>query len=85
MGKPFSSSGMLLVSLLLFVGAAVPTYAQSSTSKIEQLVRAKGKPFKINRVSAEYLEPFRVDVNHVRIHGTIFLVQDLAVLIRRRR
>jgi hypothetical protein len=31
------------------------------------------------------LEPFRVDVNHVRIHGTIFLVQDLAVLIRRRR
>ena len=55
MGKPFSSIGMLVVSLLLFVGATVPTYAQSPTSKIEQLVRAKGKPSKINRVSAEFL------------------------------
>jgi|SRR5450830_847677 len=62
MGKPFSSSDMLLVSLLLFVGAAVPTYAQSSTSKIEQLVRAKGKPFKINRVSAEYLDLGKAEV-----------------------
>lgn len=55
MAKRFSSIGVLLLSLLMLVGAAVPTLAQSPTSKIEQLVRAKGKPFKINPVSAGFL------------------------------
>ena len=55
MRKPFSSIGMLLVSLLLFAGATAATYAQSPTSKLEQLVCAKGVPFKINKVSAGFL------------------------------
>ena len=55
MRKPFGSIGMLLVSLLLFAGATAPTYAQSPNSKLEQLVRAKGVPFKINKVSAGFL------------------------------
>ena len=50
MRKPFSSIGVFLLSLLLFAGAAVPTLAQSPNSKLEQLVRAKGVPFKINKV-----------------------------------
>ena len=49
MRKPFSSIGMLLMSLLLFAGTTAPTYAQSPTGKLEQLVRAKGVPFKINK------------------------------------
>jgi hypothetical protein len=55
MRKPFSSIGMFLLSLLLFASASAPTLAQSPNSKLEQLVRAKGVPFKINKVSAEYL------------------------------
>jgi hypothetical protein len=55
MRKPFSSIGVFLLSLLLFAGAAVPTLAQSPNSKLEQLVRAKGVPFKINKVSAGFL------------------------------
>ncbi len=55
MGKPFSSIGMLLLSLLLVVGASVPAFAQSPASKLEQLVRAKGTPFKINQVSSGFL------------------------------
>ena len=55
MRKPFSSIGVFLLSLLLFASASAPTLAQSQNSKLEQLVRAKGVPFKINKVSAEYL------------------------------
>ena len=55
MGKRFGSIGALLLALLLFAGATAPTYAQSATSKLEQLVRAKGVPFKINKVSAGFL------------------------------
>jgi hypothetical protein len=55
MGKRFSSIGLLLVSLLVVVGTSAPTFAQNPTSKLEQLVRAKGVPFKINPVSAGYL------------------------------
>jgi hypothetical protein len=46
---------MFLLSLLLFAGASAPTLAQSPNGKLEQLVRAKGVPFKINKVSTEYL------------------------------
>ena len=55
MGQRFGSIGVLLLSLLMLVGAAAPSVAQSPTAKLEQLVRAKGKPFKINPVSAGYL------------------------------
>jgi len=55
MGKRFGSIGVLLLSLLMLAGAAAPAVAQSPTGKLEQLVRAKGKPFKINPVSAGYL------------------------------
>ena len=55
MRKPFSSIGVFLLSLLLFASASAPTLAQSPNSKLEQLVRAKGVPFKINKVSAGFL------------------------------
>ena len=55
MVQRFGSIGVLLLSLLMLVGAAAPAMAQSPTGKIEQLVRAKGKPFKINSVSASFL------------------------------
>ena len=55
MGWRFGSIGVLILSLLMLVGAAAPSGAQSQTGKIEQLVRAKGVPFKINKVSAGYL------------------------------
>src|SRR3990167_9553841 len=55
MAKRLSSMGVLLLSMLLLVGAAVPTSAQSPTGKLEQLVRVKGQPFKINPVSAGFL------------------------------
>jgi hypothetical protein len=55
MGLRFNSIGVLLLSLLMLAGAAAPAVAQSPTGKLEQLVRAKGKPFKINPVSAGYL------------------------------
>jgi hypothetical protein len=55
MGQRFSSIGVLLLSLLMLVGAAAPSVAQNPTGKLEQLVRAKGVPFKINPVSAGYL------------------------------
>ena len=46
---------MFLLSLLLFANASAPTLAQSQNSKLEQLARAKGVPFKINKVSAGFL------------------------------
>jgi hypothetical protein len=55
MQNRFSPIGVLLLSLLMLAGAAVPAMAQSPTVQLEQLVRAKGKPFKINPVSAGYL------------------------------
>ncbi len=55
MAKRFNLIGVLVLSMLILVGAAAPAVAQSPTGKIEQLVRAKGKPFKINPVSAGYL------------------------------
>jgi len=55
MAKRLGSIGVLFLSLLLFAGTTAPTYAQNPTSKLEQLVRAKGKPFKINPVSAGFL------------------------------
>ena len=55
MGQRFGSVGVLLLSLLMLAGAAAPAMAQSPTGKLEQLVRAKGKPFKINPVSAGFL------------------------------
>ena len=55
MTRRFGFIGVLLLSLLILVGAAAPSVAQSQTAHIEQLVRAKGKPFKINPVSSGYL------------------------------
>jgi hypothetical protein len=55
MQNRFNPIGVLLLSLLMLVGAAAPSIAQSPTAQIEQLVRAKGVPFKINPVSAGYL------------------------------
>ncbi len=55
MQNRFNSIGVLLLSLLMLAGAAAPSVAQSPTGKLEQLVRAKGKPFKINPVSAGFL------------------------------
>jgi hypothetical protein len=55
MQNRFNPIGVLLLSLLILIGAAAPAVAQSPTAQIEQLVRAKGKPFKINPVSAGYL------------------------------
>jgi hypothetical protein len=55
MAMRFSSIGAFVLSLLMLVGAAAPGVAQSPTAKLEQLVRAKGVPFKINRVSAGFL------------------------------
>ena len=55
MAKRLSSICVLLLSMLVLVGAAVPTSAQGPTGKLEQLVRVKGQPFKINPVSAGFL------------------------------
>jgi len=55
MQNRFNPIGVLLLSLLMLVGAAAPSIAQSQTAQIEQLVRAKGVPFKINKVSAGFL------------------------------
>jgi hypothetical protein len=55
MVRRFGSIGVFVLSLLMLAGAAAPSVAQSPAVQIEQLVRAKGKPFKINPVSSGYL------------------------------
>ena len=62
MARRFGSIGVLVLSLLMLVGASAPALAQSPNAHIEQLVRTKGKPFKINPVSSGYLGLGKVEV-----------------------
>ena len=60
-------------------GVAIPVATGADLSPDEQ------ENLKDAQIQYRDLEPFRVDLTRLGIHGTLFLVQDSAILIRRQR